>query len=133
MITILAKKKEVDIKDQILILKKIREELIEDEIAKQICREYGFSTDIITGIPIDFEKDLDASAKTVNSRIILNSNLLDEEFKVIMRYAIHELVHAFQHMLKHEDHQENYKKKDKKKKDKYLDIPEEEEVVKVVS
>lgn len=124
MITIIAKKSEVSIKEQMVILKKIREALLKDSIAKQICQEHGFKTDIILGIPIDFESDLEASAKTVNSRIILNSNLLDEDFKVIMRYAIHELVHALQHMISKKDDQENYKTE--KRKVHYLDIEQEE-------
>jgi hypothetical protein len=97
MIIVIANK-EKRLINELTILSKVRASLIEDEIAKQICKEYDFETDIIMGIPIDFEEDLEASAKTVDSRIILNRSLLDEDFDIIMRYAIHELVHALQHM-----------------------------------
>ena len=98
MIIITAKKKKVDLEDEIEILKKIRHELKNNKIAAEICKEYDFDLDIIDGIPIDFEEDLEASAKTVDSKIILRFKLIDEEFDIIMRYAIHELVHALQHM-----------------------------------
>lgn len=79
-------------------LAEIKKELKDNPIAHEICDEYGFQIDIIDGIPIEFIEDLDASAKTLDARIQLNTNLLDEDFAIIMRYAIHELVHALQHM-----------------------------------
>lgn len=117
MIIILATKPNNELKDLIEILAEIKQELKLNEIAKDICNEYGFDTDIIDGISIVFEDDLGASAKTTDSKIQLSSNLLDEEFEVIMRYAVHELVHALQHMERTEfDPYENHD---------YLDRPDE--------
>ena len=98
MIIVLASKQETALKSEIEILAEIKRELRKNKIAKEICKEYGFGIDILDGIPIEFEDDLEASAKTIDSSIKLSSDLLNEDFDVIMRYAIHELVHALQHM-----------------------------------
>lgn len=98
MIRIISKKQNSRLQNTIEILAKIKRELRNNDIAKEICKEHGFDIDIIDGIPFEFVDNLEASAKTVNSAIQLNSSLLDEEFEVMMRYSIHELVHALQHM-----------------------------------
>ena len=98
MITIISKKAKSNLQNIIELLARVKRELRANDIAKEICKEHGFDIDIIDGIPFEFVDDLDASAKTVDSAIQLNSNLLDEEFEIIMRYSIHELVHALQHM-----------------------------------
>lgn len=120
MIIITAKKKKRDLEDEIEVLSKVKDELKKNDIAKEICKEHGFDIDIVDGIPIDFESDLEASAKTVDSRIFLNENLFDEEFDIIMRYVIHELVHALQHMKLTSDG-DPYENHD------YLDRPDEME------
>ncbi len=98
MIIITASKTSQDLEDTIEILARVKSELKKDPIAKEICREHGFSIDIIDGIPMEFAEDLEASAKTTDSKIQLSSNLLNDDFEIIMRYAIHELVHSLQHM-----------------------------------
>lgn len=98
MIIVTAKKKKVDLEEEINILLKIKKTLKKDPVALEICREYDFDPEIIDGIPLMFVDDLEASAKTVDSKISLNLNLIDEDFPIIMRYAVHELVHALQHM-----------------------------------
>ena len=117
MIVVIAKSEKNILNDINEILSEIRQSLKENEIAQEICKEQGFDIDIIDGIPIEFEEDLDASAKTVDSKIRLSTSLLDEEFEIIMRYAIHELVHALQHMRL--DNFESYDDLD------YLDRPDE--------
>lgn len=117
MLIILATKANNELKDLIEILADIKKELKINDISKKICDEYGFETDIIDGISIVFEDNLGASAKTTDSKIELNSSLLDEEFEVIMRYAIHELVHALQHMQRIEA--------DPYEDEEYLDRPDE--------
>lgn len=87
-----------DLEDIIELLAEIKQEMKGNDIAIEICKEHGFNVDIIDGIPMEFIDDLEASAKTIDSRIQLNSELLNEEFEIIMRYAIHELVHSLQHM-----------------------------------
>lgn len=87
-----------DLEDIIELLAEIKQEMKNNDIVAEICKEHGFNIDIIDGIPLEFVDDLEASAKTVDSRIQLNSELLNEDFEIIMRYAIHELVHSLQHM-----------------------------------
>jgi hypothetical protein len=98
MIIVIADKIGDQIQESIELLSRIKSELKKSQIAKEICAEHGFDIDIIDGIPLDFSDELETSARTVNSSIELNSKLMDEEFEVMMRYAIHELVHALQHM-----------------------------------
>jgi hypothetical protein len=106
------------------LLSKIRRLLKKDDICLQICSEFGHEPDILDGIPIEFDSKLDVSAKTINAKIYLNDSLLDEAFKVIMRYVVHELVHAFQHMNK-------ISMKDEHKEKDYLDRPDELEAFQV--
>jgi hypothetical protein len=100
MIIIQAKqsKSNKTLEDTIELLSKLKKELKSNDIVKEVCKEFGFDTDIIDGVPIEFSSDIDVSAKTVDSHIMLNYNLIDDDFEVIMRYAIHELVHSLQHM-----------------------------------
>jgi hypothetical protein len=119
MIIIIAKEEKRNLKKELGLLAKIRDALKEDPIAIQICEEFDFTPEIIDGVPIDFDDELEASAKTVESRIYLNSNLMNEDFEIIMRYAIHELVHVFQHMRSGEPGQINFDKSETSKD--YLD------------
>jgi hypothetical protein len=99
MIIVLAKaEKKVDLEDEVEILTKVRQELKNDPTVKKIFQEHGKDMDYLDGIPIDISDEIDVSAKTINSRVILNKRLLNEPFEILMRYAVHELVHALQHM-----------------------------------
>ena len=98
MIVVIIKRAKSELQNTVELLGKVKRELKKNDIAKEICSEYGFDVDIIDGIPFEFVDDLEASAKTVDSAIQLNSNLVDEDFETIMRYSIHELVHSLQHM-----------------------------------
>jgi len=98
VITVISNKSKSNLQNTIELLAKVKRELRANSIAKEICKEYGFGTDIIDGISFEFVDNLEASAKTIDSAIQLNSSLMDEEFETIMRYAIHELVHSLQHM-----------------------------------
>lgn len=120
MIKISSLKKEDNLMSQISYLARIRESLINDQIAKIICDDMGFDYKFLMGVPIRFEK-IDVSAKTVNSNISLNPKLMNKSFGIVMRYVIHELVHCFQHV-------KDYKKKknnDSKDNEDYLDDKDE--------
>lgn len=117
------KEKSLSIEDSVELVKKIKESLKESDIAKEICRENGHDIDVIDAIVIKIEP-LDTSAETVNGEITLNESLADEEFEILMRYAIHELVHVFQHMER-EGEPDPYEKLH------YLDRPDETEAFKV--
>lgn len=116
MFVITAKQKNT-LKNKVEILSKIKTELLKSPVAKKICKEYGFSEDIIEGIQIDFE-DIDVSAKTINSEIFLSNDLIPKGLDIMIRYAIHELVHALQHMER-EGESDPYDGKE------YLDRPDE--------
>jgi hypothetical protein len=79
-------------------LSNIRLLLLKNPIAKEICSDLDFDKRGLYGIPISFSDEIDVAAKTINSNIILNVTLLREDFSLMMRYVIHELVHAIQHI-----------------------------------
>lgn len=114
MFIVRAKKKEKNLLQKIMLLSKVRTELMNDSIAKDICKENDIDEEFLAGVPIRFDK-LDVSAKTINSEIILNTKLMEKSFDIIMRYVIHELVHAIQHS------ERNGKRKKEDKSADYLD------------
>jgi len=91
-------KKNSVLKERIHLLSKLKKQMKKDEICIDICDEYGFDVSIIDGIPIEFDDSLEVSAKTINSKILINSKFIKKDFDILMRYAVHELVHALQHM-----------------------------------
>lgn len=122
MIIIRAKKQE-SLKDKTETLAQVKKALAESAIVHSMCDEHGVDIDLVLGIPIDFV-ELDVSAKTIDSKVYLNEDLLLESFEKIMRYAIHEVTHAFQHMNReHLDH-------DPYADDDYLDRDDEQEAFK---
>ena len=97
-------KAKTELKDKTRVLAQIKQELVSLPLIKDLCAELGYPLSIIHGIPLDFE-ELDVSAKTVDSKVYLNEDLLSEPFEIIMRYAVHEVTHALQHMNReHLDH-----------------------------
>lgn len=109
-----SKKNKGKLFNEILLLSKIREALMNDKTAKKICKEKDIKSWFLKGVPIKFE-DMKQSAKTVDSHIILNRKLMSKPFNIIMRYVIHELAHSIQHV-------QSAKKKYKKDQDReYLD------------
>jgi hypothetical protein len=122
MIIIRAKRVET-LKDKTEVLSQVKKELSSSPIVLKMCDEYNVDIELILGIPIDF-CELDVSAKTIDSKVYLNEDLLLEPFEKIMRYAIHEVTHAFQHMKReHLDH-------DPYADDDYLDRGDEQEAFK---
>ena len=118
MIKVIASKnKNNKLMSQMESLSKIRTSLMNDSIAKEICKENGIGTWFLASVPIRYE-EIEVTAKTVNGNIILNPKLMQKSFKIIMRYVIHELVHAIQHV------KDYGKKQDDKRKD-YLNREDE--------
>ena len=66
-------------------------------------------------------EEMDVSAKTVDSHVMLNEILLREPYDVLKRYVIHEGTHAIQHIAR-----ENAKT-DPYADDEYLDRGDEQE------
>ena len=81
-----------------MALSNIRAYLLKNDVAEDICKEFGFDKNILYGVSISFDSEIDVAAKTTDSKMLLNTSLLDEKFDIIMRYVIHELVHVFQHI-----------------------------------
>lgn len=98
MIIVFAKAAKNELADEIETLKEIKNKLKDDPIIIALFKEYGRDISLFDGIPIDISDDIDVSAKTINSRIILNKRLLEEPFEILCRYAVHELVHSLQHL-----------------------------------
>lgn len=97
MIIILAKA-EADLGDELEILSRVRQDLKEDPVVIKLFKDKKKDMELIDGIPIDFSDEIDVSAKTINSRIILNKRLLHEPYDILYRYAVHEVVHSLQHI-----------------------------------
>ncbi len=114
MFIVKAKKKEKTLFKKIVLLSKIRASLLNDSIAKDICKENDVNETFLLGVPIAFD-NLDVAAKTIDSEIILNTKLINKPFNTMMRYVIHELVHAIQHC------KSNGKSSQKDKSEDYLD------------
>ena len=98
MLKIIIKKAQNHIEQHIELVSKIKNELKKNKFALEIIKDNNFDTNIIDAISISFNDKLEASAKTTDGKIEVNSNLIEKGFEIIMRYVIHELVHVFQHM-----------------------------------
>lgn len=117
------KKTYLSIEDSVKLVKQIKDELKEKDVVKEICKEYGFDIDIVDGVVIKFD-DIKTSAETVNGEMVLNNELINEEFDILMRYPVHELVHVFQHMEREGLGKDPYEGME------YLDRPDEQEAFK---
>ena len=104
MIKVYASKKNNSIMEEVMLLSEVRSTLINDKIAKDLCKENNIKKEFLLGVPVSFS-ELDVSAKTIDGCIFLNKKLMEKEFDILMRYVIHELVHAIQHCDKN-SHQE---------------------------
>ena len=107
------------------MLGEAKEELKDSPVTKKILKKFKLENDIIDGMVLRFDDDLDVTAKTVNGEVTLNKSLMEKSFDTLMRYVIHEFVHVCQHI-------KNQKGKAKKSKtdETYLDNPEEIEAFK---
>ena len=123
MFIVKAKKKEKTLFKKIVLLSKIRASLLNDSIAKDICKENDVDETFLLGVPITFD-DLDVAAKTIDSESVLNTKLISKPFDTMMRYVIHELVHAIQHC------ESNGQSSQKDKSEDYLDKETEVEAFK---
>jgi len=103
------------------LIEELRKSLKGTPVAHRLCDKYGEDPDFVDDIPIRFEP-LDVSAKTVNGEILLNSKLLEGEFRDDMRYLVHEFTHCLQ--------QEHGKVDESTKDEDYLDDPNEKEAFK---
>lgn len=75
-----------------------REKLKKDDIVKDLFKEYNVPLEKIDDISIEFDDDLDVSAKTVNKKIYLNTKILEKGQKSVEHYLIHEITHFCQQL-----------------------------------
>ena len=64
------------IRKSLRILSEAKKLLKKDKIVKEILKDYGHDKDIIDGIPVSFSDEIEVTAKTIDGKIILNSNLI---------------------------------------------------------
>jgi len=114
-----AKKSQIEEKHKLLA--KIRVHLRNDDMAKNLTKEYGIKGWIFDAVPLDF-KDIKVTAKTVNGTIFLNPKINKMPFNIVMRYVIHEFVHVLQHITEEKDGEV-----EDDKKQEYLDREDEVE------
>lgn len=112
-----AKKSRIEEKHKLLA--KIRVHLRNDDMAKNLTKEYGIKSWIFDAVPLDF-KDIKVTAKTVNGTIFLNPKIHEMPFNIVMRYVIHEFVHVLQHITEEKDGEV-----EDDKKEEYLDREDE--------
>lgn len=85
-------------------------------------KKYDRDINDVDDISIQFVKDLDVSAKTINGMVYLNAEMLDDNWKDYFHYAIHEVKHVLTH--------QSGKCSGDNKNVPYLDNPEEVEAFK---
>jgi hypothetical protein len=122
---IVKKAKDRKIKEKIELIGKLKDDLYENKITEKILKKFKLSKDIIEGVVLRFDEDLEVTAKTVNGEVSLNESLMSKSFDTIMRYVIHEFVHVCQHIKNQKG-----KPKSSKRDETYLDNPEEVEAFK---
>lgn len=83
-------KAEVDIEHIKAALKK-------EPIVKRQFEKYKRDINEIDNVSIQFDDDLDVSAKTINGKIYLNSAMLEDKWQDYFHYAVHEITHYLQH------------------------------------
>ena len=111
----MVKMEEEDHRKRMLQISDAKNELKKNEIAMSIAEKYGLEDkfEIIDGMCVTVDEDLESSAKTSDGDISLSGNAM----KDIMKYLIHEFTHVCQHMV----NEGNTKKIKKEKKKDYLD------------
>lgn len=85
----------------------IRKALKKEPIVIDEFNKYKRNISEIDDVSIQFDPDLDVSAKTVNGKIYLNAKMLDEKWEDYFHYAVHEIDHYLQHTTNDCDHNSN--------------------------
>lgn len=78
-------------------LKHLREALKKEPVVQRFFKKYDRDINEIDDVSVQFVNDLDVSAKTIDGKIYLNSEMLEENWKDYMHYMVHELEHYCQH------------------------------------
>lgn len=78
-------------------VEKIKAALKKEPIVISEFKKYKRDIDEVDNVSIQFDPNLDVSAKTVNGKIYLNAKMLEEDWKNYFHYAVHEITHYLQH------------------------------------
>lgn len=81
-------------------LKYIRIAAKKEPLIIDMFKKNGRALSEIDDVSIQFVRDLEVSAKTINGKIYLNANMLDDDWKDYFHYIIHELSHYCDHKNK---------------------------------
>lgn len=117
--------KKKTIEKRILQISDAKKELKKNEVALSIAEKYGLDDifeEIVDGMPVSIDEDLESSAKTSDGQISLSEKAL----KDIMKYLIHEFAHVCQHI----SNEGKTKKIKRERKKPYLDRENEKEAFK---
>ncbi len=95
----------------------IRAKAKKEPLVLKKLKEYGLDKDLIDDVSVQFDKNLDVSAKTINGKIYLNADMLKENWQDYYHYFCHEIIHSAQHL--------SGKCSGDNKEDSYLDNPAE--------
>src|SRR5690606_23192817 len=85
--------KKISPKVYLKIIQKLKDNLKNDRVFKEMCDEYDFDVEDIDLIPVKFD-DIDVSARTDKGVIILNWKLLEQ--KDMLGHLLHETLHHIQ-------------------------------------
>lgn len=80
----------------LMIINRAKKFLKNNNVVKEMCKEYDVDTDVLDLIPVRFG-DIDVSAQTSHGIVILNYKLLcDGNFFDNIHYCVHEFLHVLQ-------------------------------------
>lgn len=78
-------------------VKYIKEQLKREPIVQKEFKKYERNINDVDKVSIEFDPNLDVSAKTINGKIYLNAKMLEEDWHDYFHYAVHEVTHYLQH------------------------------------
>ena len=90
----------------------IKAALKKEPIVQKEFKKYERDIEDVDNVSIEFDPNLDVSAKTVDGKIYLNAKMLEEDWQDYFHYAVHEITHYLQHTSGkcngHGEEQESY-------------------------
>jgi len=75
----------------------IKSALKKEPIVQREFKKYKRDIEDVDNVSIEFDPNLDVSAKTINGKIYLNAKMLEEDWQDYFHYAVHEVTHYLQH------------------------------------
>lgn len=88
----------------------IKAALKKEPIVQKEFKKYERDIGDVDNVSIEFDPNLDVSAKTVDGKIYLNAKMLEEDWQDYFHYAVHEVTHYLQHTSGNCNHDQDKKK-----------------------